>query len=168
MPLRFSISLIASASIIGIGTLATYTHLFKNPTVEKWPETETRPNGGEPITPGITQQDIEDEIRSHMTSFKEEQKQATHSPEDPEVIVPQKAIVNTEDAGKQVIREKILEALRNSQVRVRVNGTMDKDGDVDLGKFSFVIKGGKPAVPTAQTPQEKKPERQLTNKGRQA
>lgn len=79
----------------------------------------------------------------------------------PEIIPPKNAIVPVKDQVKQVMQNKIVEALQKARVTVEINGTMDMDGEFKDPEITFGITNApnptsdKPVVKTEKPENEK-------------
>jgi glucan phosphoethanolaminetransferase (alkaline phosphatase superfamily) len=117
---RMGYTVLSLAVIVAMGAASTYMSLSKM-------KPETMTNGGVPERSDPEQTPIQttsDEVEENMRKMLQQ---------NPDIIPPQKTdlaprnpqTVNNE--GKQVILDKIVDALRNADVKVSVDGTVDTE-----------------------------------------
>ncbi len=171
---RTNASMLITASILVAGITALYkmsAQITEQPTLPA-----AMPNGGMPEELEQVAQDntlIPAEIQEMYRQNRQLQTRALT----PEIIQPRRDAqpiallsppVNFQDAGKQVILEKILDALRKGEINVKLGGSIDEDGEVQFDKLTFKY-SSRPATatipnrPTTPTVQQKQ---RLTQEGR--
>jgi len=156
-----NLSLLGAAIVAMIGVTVSYRQ--HNRLIAST-EPATKPKQEIPCTNGVncgtTELEILEEIRSQLNR------------REPEIIAPQALALPTQTydfngMGKQVIARKIIEALEKSQIHLKVQGNLDKNGEVNISLIKFAFKTAGPAAPTQTTltAPPRKPD-QLTAQGR--
>lgn len=168
---RTNVSLMLSMLTAFAGITILYR--MSNSVSAQITEQNTLPNGGEPEEPEQLNQNDAAIPAEIQEKYGNSRSQALT----PEIIQPRPASqpmalpsppVNFQDAGKQVILEKILDALRKGEINVKVGGSIDEDGEVQFDKLTFKY-SSRPATvtipnrPTTPTVQHKQ---RLTQEGR--
>jgi len=156
-----NLSLLGAAIVAMIGVTVSYRqHNRLNGTTPPAMQPKQETKCADNTNCGTTEMEILEEIRSQLNR------------REPEIIAPQALALPTQTydfngMGKQVIARKIIEALEKSQIHLKVQGNLDKNGEVNISLIKFAFKTAGPAAPTQTTltAPPRKPD-QLTAQGR--